>query len=70
MRDQLSRIQKEMGSMTFDESDSAEDISSKLAGLEATRNRVKELRDRLSLFEEVGRVLVCVTSRVFCVLIG
>ncbi|XP_063689313.1 pericentriolar material 1 protein-like isoform X7 [Bolinopsis microptera] len=52
MRDQLSRIQVEMGTMSFNDTDSHEDISSKLAGLENTRNRVKELRERLSLFEE------------------
>ena len=54
MRDQLSRIQLEMGTMSFNDTDSHEDISSKLAGLENTRNRVKELRERLSLFEEVS----------------
>ena len=54
MRDQLSRIQQEMGTISFTDQDSPEDITSKLAGLTATRNRVKELRNRLSLFEEVS----------------
>ena len=53
MRDQLSRIQQEMSSVEFNKSDSAENVAAKLRGLETTRNRVKQLRDRLALFEQV-----------------
>ena len=56
MKDQLSRIQLEMSSITFNDSDSAENITDKLKGLEATRTRVKDLRDRLSKFEEVSQL--------------
>ena len=56
MKDQLSRIQLEMSSITFNDSDSAENITDKLKGLEATRTRVKDLRDRLSKFEEASQL--------------